>query len=245
MLEIYNMSFKGGKIPKKLSPKQFFLLLYLLSAGSIAAVFILPDVLPATPKFFYGLPLFIGPLIFILATFFVVVDIPRARIALSRLEIPEKYSPKHFLLLLWLTAQAFLVGVVLHNGFYGLGMIAGHIAPLSYLLEGLHVAFFFIAIPIAPAGIVVGAIGRVWEWAVVQPIEEMKARGIQLPARWPYFAPIGSYIWLWKFGKGVETITERRIRASGVFAAVFFLGMVGFFIIRRAIQYHRKRLSSL
>ena len=229
-------------MPKKLSPKQFFLLLYLLTGAGILTPFLLMnlDVL----RLLYGLPLFLLPFIIIFATFFVVVAIPRARIALSRLEIPEKYSPKHFLLLLWLTGQAFLLGVVLHNGFYGLGMIAGHITPLSYLLEGLHVAFFIIAIPIAPAGIVVGAIGKVWEWCVVKPIEEMKAKGIQLPTTWPYFAPIRCYAWLWKFGKGVEAITDRRIRAAGVFAAVFFLGIIGFIIIRAIIQRRLARVAA-
>ena len=240
-------------MPKKLSPKQIFLLLYISTIAFGVSVFLysmlammggvreVPDSL--WDWFLWYLWPFGIPLILI-AIFFVVVAIPRARIALSRLVIPEKYSPKHFLLLLWLTAQAFLLGVVLHNGFYGLGMIAGHITPLSYLLEGLHVAFFIIAIPIAPAGIVVGAIGKVWEWTVTQPIEMMKAKGVQLPTTWHYFAPIGSYIWLWKFSKGIEAITERRIRAAGVFAAVFFLGVIGFVIIRAIIQRRLARAAA-
>jgi len=232
-------------MPKKLSPKQSFLVLYLstVAFGVGVALFSMLTMMsgsrepPNSPwdwfLFFlwpFGIP------VILVATFFVVVAIPRARIALSRLEIPEKYSPKHFLLLLWLTAGAFILGVVLHNGFYGLGMIAGHITPLSYLLEGLHVAFFIIAIPIAPAGIVVGAIGKVWEWTVTQPIEMMKAKGIQLPTTWSYFAPFRCYAWLWKFGKGVEAITERRMQAGGAFALVFFLGIIGFIIIRAIIQ---------
>lgn len=237
-------------MPKKLSPKQLFLLLYLstlafgVSVWLISMLTMMRGVREAPDSVWDWFLWFLWPFgipLIIMAIFFVVVAIPRARIALSRLEIPEKYSPKHFLLLLWLTAQAFLLGVVLHNGFYGLGMIAGHIAPLSYLLEGLHVAFFIIAIPIAPAGIVVGAIGGVWEWAVVKPIEEMRAKGIQLPSDWRYFAPIGSYAWLWKFSKGIEAITERRIWAAGVFASVFFLGIIGFVIIRAIIQHRLEK----
>ena len=223
-------------MPKKLSPEQSFLLLYL----STVAFGVIPFLLPMHRV--YGLPSFVWPFLIIMATFFVVVAIPRGRTALAKLEVPEKYSPKHFLLLLWLTAGAFILGVVLHNGFYALGVIAGHIAPLSYLLEGLHVAFFIIAIPIAPAGIVVGAIGKVWEWTVVKPIEEMKAKGIQLPTTWPYFAPIRCYAWLWKFSKGIEVITDRRMRAGGVFALVFFLGIIGL-VINRAII--RRRLSGV
>jgi len=240
-------------MPKKLSSKQFFLLLYISTIAFGVSVFLysmlrmmggvreVPDSLWDWFLFFlwpFGIP------VILIAIFFVVVAIPRARIALARLEIPEKYSPKHFLLLLWLTAGAFILGVVLHNGFYGLGMIAGHITPLSYLLEGLHVAFFIIAIPIVPAGFVVGTVGRMWEWCVAQPIEEMKAKGIQLPTTWRYFAPFGSYGWLWKFSKGIEAITDRRIRAAGVFASVFFLGIIGFVIIRAIIQRRLARVAA-
>ena len=236
---------------KKLSPKQFFLLLCLLTVAFGVTVFLLsmlvmmggvrevPDSLWLWFLWFlwpFGIPLIL------IAIFFVVVAIPRARIALAKLEIPEKYSPKHFLLLLWLTAQAFLLGVMLHNGFYGLGMITSHITPLNYLTEVLHVAFFFIAIPLVPAGVVVGTIGKIWEWAVVQPIDEMKAKGIKLPTTWRYFAPIGSYMWLWKFGKGIEAITERKVRAAGVFALVFFLGIIGLVISRAII---RRRLVTV
>jgi hypothetical protein len=211
-----------------------FIPLWVSSIALIVIPFVLSmqDVL----QLFYGLPWFIWPFLAIIATFFIVMAIPRARIAFSRLEMPETYSPKHFLLLLWLTAQAFLLGIILHNGIYALGMIAGHIAPLSYLLEGLHVAFFIIALTVVPAGYIVGAIGRVWGWAIQQPINEMRTKGIQLPTTWPYFALIGSCVWLWKFGKGIEVLTERRIRAAGVFASVFFLGIIGFVIIRAAIQ---------
>ena len=227
---------------RKLSSKQFFLALYISTGAGILTPFLLMnlDVL----RLFYGLPFFLLPFIIIFATFFVVVAIPRARMALRRLEVPEKYSPKHFLLLLWLTAQAFLLGVMLHNGFYGLGMIAGHIIPLGYLLEGLHVAFFLTAIPIAPAGVVVGAVGRMWEWAVVKPIDKMKARGVQPPSDWRYFAPIGCYIWLWRFGKGIEAITEGRMGARRVFAAVFFLGVIGFVIVQAIIQRRLARIRA-
>ncbi len=227
-------------MPKKLSPKQSFLL-YI----STIALIVIPFLLPMRGvRLFYGLPSFVWPFLIIMATFFVVVAIPRGRTALAKLEVPEKYSPKHFLLLLWLTAGAFILGVVLHNGFYALGMIAGHIAPLSYLLEGLHVAFFIIAILIAPAGIVVGAIGRMWEWTVTQPIEMMKAKGIQLPTTWPYFAPFRCYTWLWKFSKGIEAVTEGRMGARRVFVAVFLLGIIGFVIIRAIIQRRLSRVAT-
>ena len=216
-------------MPKKLSPKQLFLLLYLLTGASI----VIPFFLAMRPSSFYGLPLFLLPFPIIIATFFVVVAIPHARIALGRLKVPEKHSPKHFLLLLWLTAQAFLLGIMLHNGIYALGIA---LFGWGFWGQGDEPVFLIIALIVVPAGIVAGAIGRVWEWCVVRPIEEMKARGVQLPGDWRYFAPIGSYAWLWKFSKGIEAITDRRIRAAGVFASVFFLGIIGFVIIRAIIQ---------
>jgi hypothetical protein len=77
-----------------------------------------------------------------------------------------------------------------------------------------------------------------WEWAVVRTVREIESEGIRLPDQARYFTPIGSYVWLWKFSKGVAVITKKRVSAGGAFCAVFFLGVVGFFIIRGAVQYH-------
>jgi len=237
-------------MPKKLSPKQLFLLLYLSTAAFGVTVALLsmlammrgvrevPDSLWLWFLWFlwpFGIPLIL------IAIFFVVVAIPRTRIALAKLEIPEKYSPKHFLLLLWLTAQAFLLGVGLHGAIYALFILC---FGWGFWGQGDEPVFFFIALIVVPAGIVVGAIGRVWEWCVVQPINVMKTKGIQLPNTWPFFAPIGSYIWLWKFSKGIEAITDRRIRAVGVFALVFFLGIIGFVITRTIIQRRLARVAA-
>lgn len=222
---------------KKLSPKQFFLLLYLLSAGSMAAAFLLPDVLlpPTTLKVFYGVPYFIWCFIGIIATFLVILTIPRVRIALRRIEIPRKYSLKHFLLLLWLSVQALILDVAMHGAVFALGIVC--FGAGFWEDEPL---FFILAIFVVPAGLIAGAFGRLWDWCVTQPIEQMKAKGIQLPTTWGYFAPFASYRWLWKFSKGIEAITAGRIRAAGVFASVFFLGIIGFVIIRAAM---RQRLA--
>lgn len=225
---------------KKLSPKQFFLLLYLLSAGSMAAAILLPPWV--FPGVFYGVPSFILPFIGIIATFFVVVAIPRARMALRRLEIPTKYSPKHFLQLLWLSGQALLLNVGLHSAIYALAIVCFGWGFWDRF--GDEPVFFIIALIVVPAGLIAGAFGRLWEWCVVKPIEEMKVKGIELPTSWPYFAPFASYGWLWKFGKGIEIITDRRIRAAGVFAAVFFLGIIGFVIIQAIIQRRLARVAA-
>ena len=232
-------------MPKKFPPKQFFLLLYLSTVAFGVTAFRLSNLAMMAGKLhneglFYSLLRFLWPFglpIIIIAIFFIVVAIPKTRIALGRVEIPTKYSPKHFLLLLWLTAQAFLLGVALHGAIYALGILC---FGGGFWGQGDEAVFFIIALFVVPTGVVAGAIGRVWEWAVVKTIEEMKAKGIQLPNDWRYFAPFSTYAWLWKFSKGIEAITDRRIRAAGVFAAVFFLGIIGFVIIRAVVQ---RRLS--
>ena len=211
---------------KKLSPKQFFLLLYLLSAGSMAAAILLPLWV------FHGVPSFILAFIGIIATFLVILAIPRVRIALSRIEIPRKYSPKHFLLLLWLSGQALILDIIWHNGIYALGIAC---FGWGFWGQGDEPVFFILALIVVPAGLIAGAFGRLWDWCVTQPVEQMKAKGIQLPTTSGYFAPFASYGWLWKFSQGIEVITARRIRAAGVFTSVFFLGFLGFVIIRHRL----------
>jgi hypothetical protein len=180
-------------VPKNLSPKQFFLLLYLLTGVGILIPFLLMNL--DVVRLFYGLPFFLLPFPIIIATFFIVVAIPRARTALSRIEIPRKYSPKHFLLLLWLSGQAFLLGVALHAAIYALAIVA---FGWGFWGQGDEPVFFIIALIVVPAGLVAGAFGRLWDWCVTQPVEQMKAKGIQLPTTWGYFAPFASYGWLWK-----------------------------------------------
>ena len=230
-------------MPRKLSPKQSFLLLYLSTIASFVIPFLLA--MRGILRLLYGLPWFVWPFLIIIATFFVIVAIPRVRIALERCEVPKKYSPKHFLLLMWLTAQAFLLGVILHNGIYALG-----IACFGWGFWGSSViydepVFFFIALFVVPAGFGLGAIGRIWEWAVVKPVEEMKGRGVHLPTAWRYFAPIGCCAWLWRFGKGIEAITEGRMGARRVFAAVFLLGVIGFVIVRIVRWITQRRLTKV
>jgi len=234
---------------KKLSPKQFFLLLYLSTVAFGVTVYLLATQAMRGGKLhseglFYSLLRFLWPFgipVILIAIFLVVVAIPRARIALSRLEIPEKYSPKHFLLLLWLTAQAFLLGVALHNGIYALGILC---FGWGFWGQGDEAVFFIIALFVVPAGVIAGAFGRLWDWCVTRPIEQMKVKGIQLPTTWHYFAPIGSYVWLWKFSKGIEAITEGRMGARRVFAAVFLLGVIGFVIVQYIIQRRLARVAA-
>lgn len=102
--------------------------------------------------------------------------------------------------------------------------------------------FFLIALFVVPTGFGLGAIGRMWEWAVVEPIEDMKDKGVHLPTDWRYFAPLRCYGWLWKFSKGIEAITEGGMGRRRVFVAVSILGIIGFVVIRRIIRHRLEKV---
>lgn len=76
-----------------------------------------------------------------------------------KLKIKDKL--KVFLLLTGISSAGFLIGVILHNLLYALGIVFEHIVVLKYLMEILHVIFFFIAVPICPIGFLIGAIGSI------------------------------------------------------------------------------------
>lgn len=66
---------------------------------------------------------------------------------------------KKFLMLTGASAAGFFVFALLHNIFYALEQITGHIAILSYLMKAFEVIFFLIAIFACPMGFLVGVIG--------------------------------------------------------------------------------------
>ncbi len=68
---------------------------------------------------------------------------------------------KKFLILTGASAVGLIVSVLLHNIFYGVSVVVGHITVLKYLAEALHVAFFLIAIPICPLAFLIGVVGSV------------------------------------------------------------------------------------
>lgn len=68
---------------------------------------------------------------------------------------------KFFLLLTGFSSAGFFVGIVLHNMFYAFAILTEKIIFLHYIMEALHVAFFFLAIPVAPIGFLIGAIASI------------------------------------------------------------------------------------
>ena len=68
---------------------------------------------------------------------------------------------KKFLMLTGASAAGFFVFALLHNIFYGLEQITGHITILSYLIKAFEVIFFLIAIFACPIGFLIGVIGTI------------------------------------------------------------------------------------
>jgi len=109
--------------------------------------------IPAFRNLFRGSKLFLGPLII-----FSLLGILLLVLTLKN-KIERKL--KKFLLLTGASATGFFVFVFLHNVFYALGKITGHILIINYLMEALHVVFFIIAIFICPIGFLVGIAGSI------------------------------------------------------------------------------------
>ena len=109
--------------------------------------------IPAVRDLFKGSFLFLIPLIiFSLLGLILII-----------LTVKEKINRmlKKFLILTGVFTAGFFVSVFLHNFFYGLAVITGHITILSYLMEVLHVIFFIIAIFVCPLGFLVSAVGSI------------------------------------------------------------------------------------
>ncbi len=107
--------------------------------------------IPLFRDLFKGSNLFLVPM----AVFFLL------GLVLLILSLKEKVEGKFkkFLVLTGTSAVGFFVFVILHNAFYALSTITGEIFILNYLIEGLHVSFFLMAIPVCPISFLIGAIG--------------------------------------------------------------------------------------
>jgi len=79
------------------------------------------------------------------------------------LTLVQKVEGKHkkYLILTGASAAGFFVFALLHNIFYALEQVTGHITILSYLMKAFEVIFFLIAIFACPIGFLVGAIGTI------------------------------------------------------------------------------------
>ena len=109
---------------------------------------------PGLRDSFRGTAFFLGPMIIFF--FF--------GLALIVFTVREKVEGKlrKFLLLTGSAAAGFFAFVFLHNAFYALNVVVGHITALNYLTEILGVIFFLIAIFVRPLGFLAGIVGTVY-----------------------------------------------------------------------------------
>ena len=66
-----------------------------------------------------------------------------------------------FLILTGSSMLGFFIFVLLHNAFYGLGIMTSHITVVSRFMDALHVIFFCLALFLCPAGAITGIAGSI------------------------------------------------------------------------------------
>ena len=68
-------------------------------------------------------------------------------------------QPRYYFILALVSLVCFPAGVLLHNVFYALNELYGHILVLHGMFEFLHAAFFVLAVIISPVGVFIGIVG--------------------------------------------------------------------------------------
>jgi hypothetical protein len=97
---------------------------------------------------------------FVIISGIILVILGSALIGLTLVQKVEG-KLKKFLILTGASAAGFFVFALLHNIFYGLEQVTGHITILSYLIKAFEVIFFLIAIFACPIGFLIGVIGTI------------------------------------------------------------------------------------
>ncbi len=146
------------------------------------------------------------------------------------------HSRQHILLAVFLSLQAFGLGMLLHNGLYALFFHVVCKYLYGNVCAGDEPVFFIISLFVVPTGFVLIMVPRLWRWAVADYVAKMGDVGIEIPGRPRDFAPFINYRWLWRYSLGLKAITGGRMRPSLAFAAVLLLGGVGFFAVRCYIE---------
>ena len=73
-------------------------------------------------------------------------------------------------------------------------------------------------------------------WWYVTTKGEMNAKGAQIPTAWMIIVPILNLYWEWKFGEGVEKVTNKGMGAGTAFLLLLFLGIIGAAIIQSELN---------
>jgi hypothetical protein len=71
---------------------------------------------------------------------------------------------------------------------------------------------------------------------LVRTKTELNAAGAKIPTAILLIVPIANLYWLWKFGEGVDYVTDRRMSTGVAFLLVLFLDIIGSAIIQSQLN---------
>lgn len=66
----------------------------------------------------------------------------------------------------------------------------------------------------------------------VKTKDEMVSRGADIPTAWYLIIPILNLLWLWKWGQGVEKVTNGEMSAVVALILLIMLGPIGMFVVQ-------------
>ena len=75
-----------------------------------------------------------------------------------------------------------------------------------------------------------------WIYWLFATAGEMKAKGAEIPSAILAFIPIANYIYMWKWSKGVEHVTNGAMSGGTAFVLHLFLGVIGSAIIQSKLN---------
>ena len=90
-------------------------------------------------------------------------------------------------------------------------------SPVAVLLLALFVPFY------------------AWYW-LVKTKNEMVQCGANVPTAWIWLIPFAVFYWQWKFGGGVEHVTQGKSSQAISFILLFLLGGIGMAIIQSSLN---------
>jgi len=128
----------------------------ILSTQFLFKVLVILSILVMLNMFVPDIGLMPGPYVFILWILHFVTGV-----GLIVTTYREKTTGKRkiYLLLSGFSSAGFLLGVVLHNLLYALGMITENLVIVNKIINFFAVAFFLAATIICPVGFIVGMVG--------------------------------------------------------------------------------------
>lgn len=114
----------------------------------LMCLILIPSFMEHTNRYFFFT---IGILFFVLGAVLLFVTIQQK--VTGRL--------RRFLLLTGGSAVGAVIAAILHNVLYGVGIVIGDVFIISHIVEGLHILFFLISVPICPLAFLIGMIGSI------------------------------------------------------------------------------------